>query len=305
MRERRTIDGSSEEWPAGLGDLAAIGAPCAQLRVEGRWPAGAGVGIVGTRRASEDGAAFARGLAGALARAGIVVVSGGARGIDAAAHEGALEAWGATVALIGSGLDDPYPSGHADLYRRIAASHGCVASELDDAEPGFAPHFLARNRLIAAASVVVVVVEAPQRSGALSTAEWARKLGRELLVVPGSPWDPRSQGCLRLLQEGARVCTSARDVLSVPALRGTRSSPEPRRSHEKSREFVDLDGDEGAVAGALGARALHTDAICRATGLPVARVQRALLDLTLRGLVSARGDGRWTLLRRIERGHAS
>lgn len=172
------------------------------------------VAIVGTRRASPEGLRVARELGRGLAAAGVTVVSGMALGVDSAAHEGALEAGGATVAVLGCGADVPYPRSKGALYRRIVAQ-GAVISELP---PGATPRkwtFPARNRIIAALSQATIVVEAAQRSGSLITAEFALELGREVLAVPGSVRSWRSDGTNALIRDGATLVRDARDVLDA------------------------------------------------------------------------------------------
>ena len=170
------------------------------------------VALVGGRNASVNGCRIAEDLAAELARAGLVIVSGMARGIDAAAHAGALSG-GRTVAVVAGGLDCPYPPEHADLQRRIAAA-GAVVTE---APPGTVPqsrHFPRRNRIIAGLALGVVVVEAAPRSGSLITARLATEAGREVFAVPGSPLDPRSRGGNDLIRQGAVLVESAADVLA-------------------------------------------------------------------------------------------
>jgi DNA processing protein len=177
-------------------------------------PATPAVAIVGTRRASPEGLRVARELGRGLVAAGITVVSGMALGVDSAAHEGALEAGGATIAVLGCGADVPYPRSKGALYRRIVAE-GAVVSELP---PGATPRkwtFPARNRIIAALGQATIVVEAAQRSGSLITAEFALELGREVLAVPGSVRSWRSDGTNALIRDGATLVRDARDVLDA------------------------------------------------------------------------------------------
>lgn len=285
------------DYPEALGALAA---PPLVVRVRGRFPAGLPrVAIVGTRRADEDGLAFARKLAADLTRAGMVVVSGGARGIDAAAHEGALEAEGITMAVLPSGLSPVYPAAHAPLFERIVSGGGCLLSEMADGMPALRWTLLRRNALVAALADAVVVVSAPVRSGALSTAAEAQTLGRPVFCVPAAPWDERNRGAVLLLRRGGRVCLDASDVLSVTAPGGGRASLPGAPSTNVPEPSSDLDGDEGLVLGALGSRPLHPDEIARSTGLPVDRVQRALLGLLLEGRVDDRDGGRYVTAPRM------
>ena len=173
---------------------------------------GRAVALVGSRNASANGQRIAEQLAQQLAHDGLVVVSGLARGIDAAAHEGALRE-GMTVACVAGGVDVPYPPEHANLQARIAASGGAVVSE---AAPGTAPmarHFPRRNRIIAGLSLGIVVVEAAVRSGSLITARLGQEMNRELFAVPGSPLDPRCRGTNDLIRSGAHLVEHAADVI--------------------------------------------------------------------------------------------
>lgn len=185
--------------------LSVLGDPaCFRMRA---------VAVVGARNASANGRRLAELLATELAQAGIVVVSGLARGIDAAAHEGALRA-GPTIAAVAGGLDHPYPPEHADLQRRIA-EHGAVITEAPLGATAQARHFPRRNRIIAGLPLGVVVVEAAPQSGSLMTARMARDAGRELFAVPGSPLDPRCRGSNDLIRsEHAFLTESAADVLA-------------------------------------------------------------------------------------------
>ncbi|MDW8369507.1 MAG: DNA-processing protein DprA, partial [Geminicoccaceae bacterium] len=184
------------------------------------------VAVVGARNASTHGRLLAAQMARALAAAGLVVVSGLARGIDTAAHEGALEGPGSTVAVLASGVDRAYPEENAALLERIAQA-GCAVSERPlGAEPQ-ARHFPRRNRIIAGLALAVLVVEAAPASGSLITARLALEAGREVMAVPGSPLDPRHQGTNKLLREGAHLVESAADVLAVLGAI-SREHPPPR-----------------------------------------------------------------------------
>jgi DNA processing protein len=284
---RTTLEGLSPLYPAALRDLPN---PPAELRVEGTLPDGPAMAIVGTRRADERALDFTRSLAFELGRRGVVVVSGGAKGIDRAAHEGALAAGAPTVAVLAGGLDHPFPKEHVSLFACIA-EHGALVSEHPDdtvCSPGL---FLARNRLVAALAVATLVVRAPIRSGALSTAAWAKKLRRPLFVAPGAPWDPSSRGLFPLLRSGASICTSAEDALSVPAFRGRTCEPPPPQTFENPRKSPRLEGDAQAVFGALDRRGSLVDEVARSLGWPIERARTALVGLTLDGLVTDDGEG--------------
>jgi DNA processing protein len=244
------------------------------------------VAIVGTRKADPEALAFTRELATSLAAHGVIVVSGGALGIDAAAHEGALEA-GRTVAVLASGLARAYPPVHAGLFGRIARSGALVTTYDDDASP-VAFRLLERNALIAALVSAVVVVQAPARSGALSTAASARALGRKVLAVPASPWDPKGAGNLELFGLGARPCTCASDVADALGLVLPRKTPATARSLP-----ADVTPDARQLHALLGTRPRHVDDLAAATGFDAPRVQRAVLSLLLMGLAEERPGGRY------------
>lgn len=267
--------------------------PPRELRVRGELPPLEGaIAVVGTRYADEAALEFAQALGSALAAAGRAVISGGAVGIDAAAHRGALDVGGPTVAILASGFDPPFPKRHGELFTQIAAS-GALISEREDGGPPERWTFLSRNRLIAALAEAVVVVQAPIRSGALSTAAVAERLKKPVFAVPHAPWEARGLGCLELLRRGAQICTSARDVLSKPAHRTDHGLGSVRLHDEKTIQVAGLDEDGRAVWAALGRRAGHPDQIAASLGLPIMRVQRALLQLLLQGLAIERTPGRY------------
>ena len=208
----RLVWRGSGEYPLWLG---RIHDPPAALWVRGRMRPEEGersVAIVGSRAATPLGESFARLLARDLAAAGVTVVSGLARGIDAAAHQGALEAGGRTVAVLGSGVDRPYPRQNAELAEAVART-GALVSEFPPGSLAYKSNFPRRNRTIAGWSRVVVVVEAGERSGALITARVALEEGREVMAVPGHPSVPAAAGTNALLRDGAAVARHARDVL--------------------------------------------------------------------------------------------
>jgi DNA processing protein len=225
------------------------------------------VAIVGARSCSSYGRSVARSLGRELAAAGLVVVSGMARGIDGEAHRGALEG-GDTVAVLGCGIDRDYPAAHAELARKIC-EHGLVVSEY---EPGVEPapwRFPARNRIIAGLCAATVVVEARERSGALITADFALEEGREVLTVPGEITSALSAGTNALLRLGATPVTSAEDVLESFGL----EPAEPERSS--------LGEAAGALLERLRDRALTADELVRASGVDPAEASAALMELEL------------------------
>ncbi|MDQ3974716.1 MAG: DNA-protecting protein DprA, partial [Actinomycetota bacterium] len=247
-----------------------------------------------TRRPSLDGLRTAHRLGRLLAGHGVVVVSGLARGIDQAAHRGALDAGGATIAVLGAGLDVDYPAGSARLRAAVAAAGGVVSEHL----PGTPPrpgHFLWRNRIISGLADATVVVEGRQRSGALQTARLAAAQGREVLAVPGSLSTPTSRAPLDLIRDGARPVTRLEDVLDAV---GVAWSPAAEDEDSPAR---DLNPTAAAVLDLLGSVPTTAGALADRTGFGVGQVLAALGELTVRGLAEATPGG----IVRILLSHAS
>ena len=275
---------SDERYPARLRRIAD---PPAFLCVQGALPPpdAPTVGIVGSREASPQGVSWARYFGQELGRLGVWVVSGGAVGIDAAAHEGALAAGGGTIAVRGSGLDIDYPSGHKLLYRDIAAAGASVSEH----GPGVLPlrgHFPRRNRIIAGMSLGVIVVEAGARSGALVTARLAVDQGREVFAVPGALDSPLSVGTNRLIQQGAKLVMSVDDVLDelLPQLAASVPAP-PRGGGEAA----------GGLLSAFDGGALTVDELAVALGRPAPSVAGELLELELSGQIVPMPGGLYRL----------
>ncbi len=232
------------------------------------------VAVVGARACSGYGASVARGLGRELAAAGLVVVSGLARGIDGEAHRGALESPGATVAVLGCGIDRDYPAAHTELARRVAVA-GLVVSEY---APGVEPapwRFPARNRIVAGLCAATVVVEARERSGALITADLALEEGREVFAVPGEITSSLSSGTNTLLKLGASPLTGAADVLTSFGI-----EPQPPAA-------ADVSPAAAALLELVRAAPAGADALARQSGLDAGEVARALVELELSGLVAA------------------
>ncbi len=289
----RTLQRADPTFPR---ELMRLPDPPESLRIRGVLPAlSRAVAIVGTRRPTSRGDRLAHALALELGRLRCVIVSGGAFGIDHAAHLGALEAGAETVVVHASGLGRPYPAAHRGLYQRIVEAGGCEVSERPDDGWPAPSHFLARNRLIAALARVVVVVEAPVRSGALSTALHARAIGVPLLAVPRVPETPEVEGSNGLLRRGARPCMAASDVLEIVEATTTLALPEPpvrerRKAPAGSRlrqtEEQELPTETRAVLAAIEDGATEVDEIVGITQLPLARVLVAVAELEILGLVS-------------------
>ena len=247
------------------------------------------VAIVGSREATPQGMDNARDFARFLSERGLTIVSGMARGIDGAAHDGALAGRGRTVAFVGTGLDRVYPSAHVTLMKRIA-EQGLVASEYALGMPSRPEHFPRRNRLIAGISRGTLVVEAALESGSLITARLAVECGRDVFAIPGSIHAPQSRGCHRLIQEGAKLVETGEDVLRElrPAdapVRAKLSPPQPSLFADAEPEPQETRDPDAALRAALGHDPVSFDALSARTGLPADQLAARLLELELAGAV--------------------
>lgn len=251
------------------GDPGALSAPC--------------VAIVGSRAASPHGLAVSARLASELAASDLVVVSGLARGIDSAAHRGALDGGGTTVAVLGSAVDVIYPAEHAPLAREIEKK-GAVISELVPGTPPLAMFFPRRNRIISGLSRAIVVVEANEKSGSLITARCALEQGRDVLAVPGNVLSGRNRGAHGLLRDGARLVESADDILEELGM-ARRAFP--------ARAATPTANHDPVLACLPPGEACDLDAISERSGLNTPRLLPRLFDLELKGLVQRLGSGRF------------
>lgn len=251
------------------------------------------VAMVGARNASAAAMKIAREFAAELSQAGFTVVSGLARGIDGAAHEGAIPA---TIGVIASGIDIAYPPQHEQLQKRIATEGLLIAEQPPGTEPR-GRHFPSRNRIIAGLASGTVVVEAAPKSGSLITARLAGEAGREVMAIPGSPLDTRSSGCNQLIRDGAVLVSEPADVIELlESFTGA-----PRSTYHVAEETLDFDyseleeGDvlEGgeAIAGLLSTAPIATDELIRQSGASAASVHLALLEMELNGELERHGGG--------------
>ena len=268
------------------------------LRFRGRWPPPDGhrVAIVGSRRPTPYGEAVAERLAADLAAAGVVVVSGLARGIDAAAHRGALDAGGVTVAVLGTGVDIVYPAENAALAARLLEQGGALVSEFADGTPPRRGHFPRRNWTMAALSDLVLVVEAGEGSGALITAEAALGLAKDVMAVPGSIFSPLSVGCHQLLRDGAGLVQNARDVLAALG-EGQEVLDDPLRPPFRLG-LASPAGRDGLLAHFSETLPTTAADLARKLGLGFAEALARITALELEGAVARRGEG---YIRRIRR----
>ncbi|HEU4562817.1 MAG TPA: DNA-processing protein DprA [Longimicrobium sp.] len=250
-----------------------------------------GLGVVGTRTPTEYGRRTAASLSGELARAGLSIVSGMARGIDSAAHAAALEAGGTTVGVLGHGIDRVYPPENARLFAKVA-ERGLLLTELPPGEDPNAGNFPRRNRLIAALSLGVLVVEMGEKSGAQHTVTYALEQGKDVFAVPGPIGSPQSAGTNQLLKDGARLVTSTADILEE--LRGvgitldsSGGPASPANIDIPPPPPPNLVPDEAKVYAALTGDARHVDDLAEATGMAPSKVLAALLGLELRELAES------------------
>lgn len=246
------------------------------------------IAVVGARHPTAQGTENARNFAASLGRAGLVVVSGLARGIDAAAHEGALAAGGCTVAVLGSGPDEPYPPSNARLAARIVEQGGLLISEYAPGTPPLKDNFPRRNRIIAGLSLGTLVVEAAVRSGSLITARLASEAGREVFAIPGSIHSPQAKGCHALIKQGAKLVEVATDILEELRLEGRPSIASA--TLEGDAQDAAGEGDRRAptdpILRALGHDPATLDALQARTGWPTADLAAGLLELELQGRVA-------------------
>lgn len=271
----RLLPFGSVGYPEPLARVAD--APLVLYRMGSADPTSDSIALVGSRAATETGKEFARLLAADLAFAGMTVVSGMARGIDTSAHEGALRGGGATIAVLGCGVDILYPPESRSLRDRIL-DRGALVSEFPPGTPPLRHHFPMRNRLISGMAQGVVVVEAPARSGALITARTALEQGREVMAVPGSPLFPHTAGSNRLLREGATPVTGAEEVLQAIGRSGgivPGTCPAAGKQEQRILRFL--------------RRWRHVNEIAEELGLPVPDLFPRLLDLEFRKLLERRG----------------
>ncbi|CAN7598876.1 DNA-processing protein DprA [Acidovorax delafieldii] len=259
--------------------------------------------VVGSRNPTAQGAENARLFARALHSAGLTIVSGLALGVDAAAHEGALDsatppcARAATIAVVGTGLDRVYPRKNLDLAHRIAA-HGLIVSEYPLGTPPLPGNFPKRNRIISGLSQGTLVVEAALASGSLITARMAAEQGREVFAIPGSIHAPQSRGCHALIRQGAKLVESAQDVLEELKIPATTMSGLPHEGANAVGVAVS-DGTEDPVLAALGYDPMGLDALVARTGMGASALQVALLELELDGSIARLPGG---LFQRVGRG---
>ncbi len=280
----------SARYPPLLAELKAAPA-CLYVRGAPERLLGAQLAIVGSRNPTAAGVRTARGFAHYLSGAGLTITSGLAIGIDAAAHEGALAGRGGTVAVLGCGLDVPYPPANQPLLGRLLAAGGTVLSEFPPGTPPRKAHFPQRNRLISGLSLGTLVVEAARQSGSLITARMAGQQGREVFAIPGSIHNPLARGCHALIRQGAKLVEEAGDILSE--LRIPFSEQQLADPSRPQVSAARLDNEYEILLDALGFEPASIDQLVERTGLASASVASMLLILELEGRVAPQAGGRY------------
>lgn len=247
------------------------------------------VAIVGMRKATPYGTETASRISRELAKAGVTVVSGGARGIDSASHEGALAGQTPTVVVLACGLDKVYPPENKNLFQEVICTGGTLISEYPPGTPPLGRQFPARNRIIAGMSCGILVVEAAERSGALITSDFALEEGRDVFAVPGNIWLPSSKGTNQLIRNGAFCCTSAKDILSE-----YNWLSEETAAKEATYQELTLEEEVVYRFCCIGDE-VTTEEILVQSGMAVAKISTLLLQLQLKGYIKETGPGRFVM----------
>lgn len=256
--------------------------------------------IVGTRKASGEGLELARRIAYELAKAGLTIVSGLAQGIDGVAHKGALEGGGKTIGVLGSSLEERFffPVQHLRLAKEMIEKGGAVISEYEKNQPALRRNFAARNRIIAGLSLGVLVVQAPMKSGALITAEFARKEKRLIFAVPGSPFSKHFEGTNHLIKTGAFLVETAKDILKILQEKKLFSVPKQKSISASSvRLHEGVDEGERKILEALADGQTHIDSLAKKTKVEVAALLGILTELEMKGMVKSMGGGNYILIK--------
>ncbi len=285
-----TIKFADENYPKLLREISS---PPQELYLRGTLPSldSSIIAVVGTRKATTSGLSVAETIAFELAKTGLVVASGLAMGIDAAAHRGALKAGGKTVAVLGNGIDNIYPAQNQRLAKDILATGGAILSEYSPGTPSLPKNFIERNRIVSGLSIGVVIVEAPVKSGALITAGFAGEQGRSVFVVPGPISHPNYVGSHALIRDGATLITKTVHVLEdlgleSLSLSGNEESLESRRLSANETLIVQVVKDAGQL--------LSIDRIAELTNLPPHTINEAIVMLLLKGIIKE-NNGKYTL----------
>lgn len=242
--------------------------------------------IVGTRKPTRYGKEVTTSFASELARAGVIIVSGLALGVDGLAHRGALEAGGTTIAILGNGLPTIYPSSHRELAREIVEHKGAIVSEYDENMPALPHQFLERNRLVSGLSDAILITEAALKSGTMSTALHAIEQGKEVFVIPGNITSPMSAGCNALIRQGATPVTDPAQILEVIA---------PQSQASQKRLLLGDTDNETTVLTLLDSGIRDGDELQQKSGLSASEFSTTLTMLEINGQIRALGANQWTL----------
>lgn len=279
----RVVTQSDEEYPALLREIYD---PPVVLYVRGELSSRDknGICMVGSRQTTHYGIETTRKLSYQLAYAGVTVVSGGARGIDTAAHQGALSAKGRTIAVLGTGINLVYPPENRDLFERIV-ENGSVMTQFPFNRPGDRQSFPIRNRIVAGMTQGCVVVEASLNSGALITTKFANDYGRQVFAVPGRIDSPRSKGCHELIKNGAKLCESAEDILDEFEYIFPASNRPPSAAETGELPGIDLTDEEARILDLLQKGSLNVDDVIRQCGLTASKANVVLLGLQMKKLI--------------------
>ncbi|MBC7869976.1 MAG: DNA-protecting protein DprA [Chitinophagaceae bacterium] len=245
--------------------------------------------VVGTRKATQYGRDVAHDLSKRLAQQGITIISGLAQGIDSAAHLGALAGGGRTIAILGCGVDVIYPRENRELAQKIIAD-GALVSEFPIGTQPISSNFPRRNRIVSGMALGVLVIEAPEGSGALITAELAAEQGREVFAVPGNILNPMSRGTNRLIQDGAKLVMQAEDILNELSVAYTNT-----QTREKTEQIIPANATEAAILNVLNADPIHIDDIARLCSLSIPELSSTLTILELKGLAQMVGHMQYSL----------
>ncbi len=279
----KRISKNSNQYPSLLAEIAQ---PPKELHIVGKLPDLPMVAIVGTRKMSDYGKQATYRLSHDLAKAGLVIVSGLALGIDAVAHQAAIDAGGVTIAVLGCGLDTIYPSINKPLAQNIVASGGCLISEYDIGVQPFKSHFPARNRIIAGMSLATIVTEAESKSGSLITANFALQENRQVMAVPGNIFSPRSCGPNDLIKMGAIAVTSGIDVLTQLGLVSPKLTTKPIKADSIEEE---------TIIGLIDRGVSSNQALIEQTGMEAAQFAHLISLMEITGKIRNIGGGTWII----------
>jgi DNA processing protein len=292
----KTVDIKSEDYPYLLKETAC---PPKKLFIRGEMPKSASpkIGIVGTRKASSLGKQIAENISRELSASGIIIVSGLAMGIDTAAHTGAINGGTETVAVLGNGIDKIYPAQNENLGRKIIEDGGAVISEYGPGEPSYKNYFIQRNRIISGLSDAIVVIEAPEKSGALSTARFAAEQGRTVFVIPGPVNHPNYVGSHALIRDGAILVTGATDIMEDLGIKNTNTLPFlEKNSKNLSNELNKMKEEERLLIETIknSGEPLCVDKLIELAKLDSQIVNQTIAFLVIKGILKETG-GKYSL----------